>query len=140
MREFRGSVTFLVFLYSFLTVLTLGSLALFALGLSGFPMGWAVWAMPLLLVLLLRVWWVYLKLPFLISVQDDNTLEFKSFLRVINLAPRDIVAIRERYLLPGFFMIRHSSGKLLLTTQMTDIPELIALVKKENPSVQVSRL
>ncbi|GEM_PF-6467325 len=138
MQEFRASATFLVFLYSFLTFLTLGSLAVFALGLSGSPVGWAVWLLPLLLLFLARFWWVYLKIPFIISVQDDHTLEFKSFLRVVNLAPRDIVGIREKLLLPGFFAIRHTTGKLLLTTQMTDIPELIALIKRENPAVKVS--
>jgi len=138
MQEFRASATFLVFLYSFLTFLTLGSLAVFALGLSGSPVGWVVWLLPLLLLLLARLWWVYLKIPFIISVQDDHTLEFKSFLRVVNLAPRDIVGIRERLLLPGFLEIRHTRGKLLLTTQMTDIPELVAWIKQENPGVQVS--
>lgn len=138
MKEFRGSVTFLVFLYSFLTFLTLGCLAVFALGITGSPVGWGVWVMPPVLVLLAWVWWVYLKLPFIISFQDDHTLEFKSFLRVVNLAPQDIVAIRERYLLPGFFQIRHTTGKLVLTTQMTDIPELLALIKKENPAVKVA--
>lgn len=138
MREFRASATFLVSLYSFLTFLTLGVLAVFALGLAGSPVGRAFWLLLLALVLLSRAWWVYLKIPFIISVQEDNTLEFKSFLRVDNLAPRDIVAIREKLLLPGFFKIRHTGGKLLLTTQMTDIPELIGLIKKENPAVMVS--
>jgi len=137
MREFRGSVTFLVFLYSFLAFLTLGCLAILALGLSGFRMGWAVWLMPLGLLLLARAWWVYLKLPFIITFHDDHTLEFKSFLQVVHLSPQDIVAVREG-LIPGFFQIRHRAGKLVLTTQMTDIPELIGLIQRENPAVRVS--
>ncbi len=138
MTEFRASATFLVFLYSFLAFLTLGVLAIFALGLAGSPVGRAFWPLLLALALLARAWWVYLKIPFIITVQDDNTLEFKSFLRVVNLAPQDIVAIREKYLFPGFFQIRHTAGKLVLTTQMTDLPELIVLIKRENPAVQVS--
>lgn len=138
MQEFRASATFLVFLYSFLTFLTLGSLAVFALAITGSAMGWAGWLLPLVLLFLARFWWVYLKIPFIISVQDDHSLEFKSFLRVVNLFPGDIVAIQERLLLPGFFQIRHTAGKLLLTNQMTDVPELIALIKKENPAVKVS--
>jgi hypothetical protein len=138
MRQFRGSVTFLVFLYSFLTLLTLGGLAVFALGLTGSPVGRAVWLMPLVLLLLAWAWRVYLKIPFIISVQDGQTLEFKSFLQVVTLSPQDIVGIREGFLLPGFFEIRHTTGKLLLTTQMTDLPELMALIKKENPAVEVS--
>lgn len=138
MREFRGSVTFLVLLYSFLTFLTLVGLGVFALGIVGSLAAWVVWLTPVVLVLLAWAWWVYLKIPFIITVQNDKSLEFKSFLRVINLAPRDITAIREGFLLPGFFQIRHGTGKLLLTTQMTHIPELIALIKKENPAVKVS--
>jgi hypothetical protein len=138
MTEFRASATFLVFLYSFLAFLTLGVLAVFALGLAGSPVGRAFWPLLLALALLARAWWVYLKIPFIITVQDDNTLEFKSFLRVVNLAPQDIVDIREKYLFPGFLQIKHTTGKLVLTTQMTDLPELIVFIKRENPAVQVS--
>jgi hypothetical protein len=137
MREFRASAAFLVFLYTLLTFLTLGGLAVFMLGITGSPVSRAVWLLPLGLVILAWVWWVYLRIPFLISFQDDHTLEFKSLIRVVNLSPQDIVAIQERLLIPGFFQITHATGKLVLTTQMTEIPELIALIKQENPLVQV---
>jgi hypothetical protein len=138
MREFRASATFLVFLYAFLAFLTLGGLAIFVLGITRTPMNLAVWVIPPILLILAWLWWVYLKIPFIISFQDDHTLEFKSLVQEVILSPQDIVAIRERCLIPGFFQVTHRAGKLRLTTQMTDIPGLIALIKEENPAVHIS--
>jgi hypothetical protein len=138
MKEFRASATFLVFLYALLAFLTLGGLALFMLGITRTPVNLAVWFIPPILVILVWLWWVYLRIPFIISLQDDHTLEFKSLVQEVILSPQDIVAIRERCLIPGFLQITHSTGKLLLTTQMTDIPGLIALIKEENPAVHIS--
>ena len=138
MKEFRASATFLVFLYSLLAFLTLGGLAVFVLGITRTPVGRTVWFIPPGLVILAWLWWVYLKIPFIISFQDDHTLEFKSLVREVILYPQDIVAIRERCLIPGFLQITHSTGKMMLTTQMTDIPGLIALIKEENPAVHIS--
>ena len=136
MKEYRASATFLVFLYALLAFLTLGGLALFMLGITRAPVNWAVWFIPPILVILAWLWWVYLKIPFIISFQDDHSLEFKSLLQEVILSPQDILAIRG--LIPGFLQITHSTGKLRLTTQMTDIPGLLALIKEENPAVDIS--
>lgn len=138
MREFRASATFLVFLYALLSFLSLVGLAVFMLGITGTPVGPAFWFIPPGLVILVWLWWVYLRIPFIISFQDDHTLEFKSLFRVVTLSPQDIVAIRERCWVPGFLLVTHTTGKLMLTTQMTDTSGLIALIKEENPAVQVS--
>lgn len=138
MKEFRASATFLVFLYALLAFLTLGGLAVFMLGITRTPINRAAWVIPPALVLLAWLWWVYLKIPFIISFQDDHTLEFKSLVQEVILSPQDIVAIRERCLIPGFFQVTHSTGKLMLTNRMTDIPGLIALIKEENPAVRIS--
>lgn len=138
MKVYPASATFLVFLYSLLTFLTLGGLAVFVLGVTGTPVNPAVWLLPVGLVILAWAWSVYLKIPFKIYFQDDHTLEFKSFFRVVTLSPQDIVTIRGRSWVPGFLQVRHSRGQLLLTTHMRGIQELIALIKEENPTVQVT--
>ncbi|MEJ2226218.1 MAG: hypothetical protein P8X49_13895 [Syntrophobacterales bacterium] len=138
MKEFRASATFLVFLYALLAFLTLGGLGVFVLGITGTPVGWEVWFILPGLVIMAWLWWVYLRIPFIISFQDDHTLEFKSLVQEVILSPQDIVAIREGCLIPGFLQVTHSTGKLMLTTQMTDMPGLIALIKEENPGVDIS--
>ena len=138
MREFRASATFLVFLYAFLSFLTLGGLAVFVLGITRTPVGRGVWFIPPGLVILAWLWWVYLRIPFIISWQDDHTLEFKSLFRVVTLSLQDIVAIQERCWVPGFLQVTHTTGKLMLTTQMKGIEELITLIKENNPTIQVS--
>ena len=138
MRVYPASAAFLVFLYSLLTFLTLGGLAVFVLGVTGTPVNPAVWLLPVGLVILAGAWVVYLKIPFTIYFQEDHTLEFKSFVRVVTLSPQDIVAIRGRSWFPGFLQVTHAKGKLVLTTQMRGMQELIALIKEENPAVQVT--
>jgi hypothetical protein len=138
MREFRASAGFLVFLYSLLTFLTLGGLAVFMLGVTGARYGLAVWLLLPGLVLLGWLWSVYLHIPFIIAHQEDNTLEFKSFFRVITLSPGNISTVRRFLGMPWFLEIRHRAGKLVLTTFMTDMPELMALIQGENPAAEVS--
>jgi len=138
MREYRASAGFLVFPYSLITFLTLGGLAVFMLGITATPVRPVVWFLPLGLGLLAWVWSVYLHIPFIITYRDDRTLELKSFFRVVILSPGDIVALRSMLGMPWFLQVRHTTGKLVLTTKMTDMPELIALIQRENPAVQVS--
>lgn len=138
MKEFRASAVFLVFLYSLLTFLTLGGLAVFVLGVTGPRYGLAVWLLLPGIVLLAWVWSVYLNIPFIILYRKDNTLEFKSFFRVVTLSPGNIKAVRSMWGLPWFVEIRHSAGRLVLTNRMTDMPELINLMQRENPAAEVS--
>ncbi len=138
MKEFRASAGFLVFLYSLLTFLTLGGLAVFVLGVTGPRYGLAVLLVLPGLVLLGWLWSVYLHIPFIILCQEDNALEFKSFFRVVTLSPGDITAIRGFWGMPWFVEIRHPSGRLVLTNRMTDMPELLNLIQRENPAAQVS--
>ena len=140
MKEFRASAGFLVFLYSSLTSFTLGGLAvlMFNLGVAGAAMNLAVWLPLLVLALLGWAWSVYLHIPFIIVYQEDQGLEFKSFFRVVTLLPGDIKAIRSMWGLPWFLEIRHGTGKLVLTRRMTDMPELINLMQRDNPAAEVS--
>jgi hypothetical protein len=140
MREFRASAGFLVFLYSSLTAFTLGGLAvlMFNLGVAGAAMNLAVWLPLLGLALLGWAWSVYLHIPFIIVYQEDQGLEFKSFFRVVTLFPGDIKAIRRCPGMPWFLQVRHIAGKFVLTRFMTDMPELIALIKRDNPAAEVS--
>ncbi len=112
MKEFRASVGFLIFLYSTLTFLTLGGFAVFMfnLGVSGAILNLSVWLPLLGLGLLGWAWSVYLHIPFIILYQEDHTLEFKSFFRVITLSPGDITAVRSWPGMPWFLRVRHAGG------------------------------
>lgn len=140
MKDFRASAGFLVFLYSALTLFTLGAFAvlMFNLGISGAAMKLSVWLPLLALGLLGWAWSVYLHIPFIIVYQEDRTLEFKSFFRVVTLLPGDIKAIRSWPGMPWFLRVTHVGGKLVLTRGMTDMPELIALMQRDNPAAEVS--
>ncbi len=138
MREFRASAVFLVTLYSLLTLLTLGGLGVFMLGVTSTPRRPAVWLLPGGLALLAWAWSVYLHLPFLIVYREDQTFECRSLFRLHILSPGDIRSVRRMPVLPWFLQVRHAAGKLVLTTLMTDISDLIALIRRENPAAEVS--
>jgi hypothetical protein len=108
------------------------------LGVTGARYGLAVWLLLPGIALLGWVWSVYLNIPFIIAYREDNTLEFKSFFRVVTLSPGDITAVRSWPAMPWFLEIRHGTGKLVLTRGMTDMPELINLMQRDNPAAEVS--
>lgn len=136
MRVYRASPAPLVFFYSLLTILTLGGLAVLVLGVTRTPVVPTAWLLLVWLGILAWLWYVYLRIPYKIYLRDDQSIEFRSFVRLVILSPQDIVTIQK--LLLTFLKVKHTRGSLVLITQMTDIRELIAFIQKGNPAVQVS--
>lgn len=136
MRVYRASPAPLVFFYSLLTILTLGGLAVLVLGVTRTPVVTTAWLLLVWLGLLAWLWYIYLRIPYKIYLRDDQSIEFRSFIRLVILSPQDIVTIQKLPL--TFLKVKHTRGSLVLITQMTDIHELIAVIQEGNPAVQVS--
>jgi len=89
------------------------------------------------LAILLWIWYVYLKIPFEITLRDDNLLEFKSVIKTTVVAPWDLVSIKGAPLSLGFINVKHRGGTIRLICQMTGLYELIYTVKSLNPEVEI---
>jgi hypothetical protein len=87
--------------------------------------------------IVLWIGYVYLRIPFEITLKDDNLLEFKSVLKTTAVAPGDIVAIKGTPLSLGFINVKHRGGTIRLICQMTGLYELIYTVKSLNPAVEI---
>lgn len=138
MQIYRVSSSLLGFIYTLLTVMTLGGAAVFILGVALTAGGPPAWFMFLWLGMLAWVWYAYLSVPYRIVVRDDHSLEFQSLLGCTTLNPHDLVSIRGVFLSPGFIKVKHTRGTLLLMGQMTGLHELIAHIREANPEVAVS--
>jgi hypothetical protein len=83
------------------------------------------------------IWYVYLRIPFEITLRDDNLLKFKSVLKTTVVAPGDLVSIKGAPLSLGFINVKHTGGTIRLICQMTGLYELIYTVKSMNPAVEI---
>ena len=87
--------------------------------------------------IVLWIWYVYLKIPFEITLRDDNLLQFKSVIKTTVVAPGDIVSIKGTPLSLGFINVRHPGGTIRLLCQITGLYELIHTVKSLNPAMEI---
>jgi hypothetical protein len=138
MKVYTLTKPVLIFVWGILIFLAAGGifLALRVAAPSGAPPE-ARWLILVWLGFLLWIGYFYLKIPFKISLGDDNLLEFKSVVRTTVVAPRDIVSIKAMPLSLGFINVKHRGGKLRLMCQITGLYELIYTVKTLNPEVEI---
>jgi len=87
--------------------------------------------------IVLWICYVYLRIPFEITLRDDNLLEFKSVIKTTLVAPGDLVSIKDAPLSLGFINVKHTGGTIRLLCQITGLYELIYTLKTLNPAVEI---
>jgi hypothetical protein len=138
MKVYKLARSIVVMMWVFLTVLAaVGAfLVVRVLGWTASP------ALPqgvvfIWLGLLAWIWYSYLRIPYAITLRDDQVLEFRSFLKRTLVAPGDLLSIKAVPLSLGFINIRHKGGKIRLINQITGLYELICTVKSLNPNIEI---
>ena len=87
--------------------------------------------------IMLFVAYFYLRLPFRITIRDDNQIEFRSLLKKLTLPPGQIISVKAKSYMIGFIDIKHSKGTVHLLNQMDGFHDLIATLKSLNPRVEI---
>ncbi len=90
----------------------------------------------LMLLVLAHMWYTYLQIPHTITWGVNGTIEFKSALKTVMLAPHEITAIApEGYW--GFLVIRSPHRKVLLVNRFDGFHEFLTQLKAANPTVEL---
>jgi hypothetical protein len=129
----RATMVFIIAGLGFMTLLgtvaTISQMGDSSMGMLGksFPLLW--------LFVMGWVWWGYLKIPFEIKIQEDNSIEFHSVLNRIVLSPDKIRCIHGHPLSWGFIKIIHSGGSIQLINQMNNFHDFIQTLRSSNPLI-----
>jgi hypothetical protein len=138
-ESYKLSKAFLFFTLGALLLVSLISVYVFAGGWGRLQTR-APLPTPLLLLwcgFLVAIWFYCLRFPWEIRFLDDDTLEFRRFLRTTVIPIREITSIKTMFLRPGYLKIKYTGGTVWLVAQMTGLYELIYLVKLHNPAVEI---
>ena len=90
-----------------------------------------------MLVVALFVAYMWLRIPFEITVRDDSVIEFRSLLRRVAISPVEIKFVRAKPYALGFIDVVHSRGTVHLLSQMDGFHDFMTTLKTLNPSVQI---
>lgn len=77
----------------------------------------------------------YSRIPYAITLMDDNSLEFRSRLRRTRVPVNEIISIKA--LSQGWIKIKHRRGSIRINNQITGFHELICRIKNLNPEVEI---
>jgi len=94
-------------------------------------------AFLVMLVVALFTAYMWLRIPFEITVRDDNIMEFRSVLRRVTISPVEIKSVRAKRYALGFIDVRHSGGTVNLLSQMDGFHEFVSTLKSLNPSIEI---
>ncbi len=94
-------------------------------------------AFLVMLVVALFTAYMWLRIPFEITVRDDNIMEFRSVLRRVAISPVEIKSVRAKRYALGFIDVRHSGGTINLLSQMDEFHEFVSTLKSLNPSIEI---
>ena len=75
-------------------------------------------------------------MPYLITIRSDGTIQFKSFLKEIDIRPEDIQAIVENTYYREVAVLS-SKGRIAIPIGMSHIVDFIDTVKQLNPNITV---
>ncbi len=89
------------------------------------------------LVVLVWVWYAFLRIPFEIRVLDDNNIEFKSLLKRTTISPMEIKSLKAWSISIGFLRLKHSKGTIHLLNQIDDFHEFVSFIKASNPNIEI---
>ncbi len=81
------------------------------------------------------IWYRVLTMPNRIQVFADGRIRFVSLLRRIEVWPRDVESITPTSGQIGFFVLKHTAGKILLIGQFEGFHEFLSDLKAANPGV-----
>jgi hypothetical protein len=94
------------------------------------------WLGPILLV----VSWAFLRSPTTVSIDEAGLACFKALLKTTTIPADDIQEIRPFFLARGLFVIRHTSGNILLLLPIRNILGFFERLHAANPSLVVGVL
>lgn len=130
----------LLFLYLFmLAAFTIGFAVAIAVGAMGKfgPDGPPPWIFVLPLSAMLWSAYYWLRFPYEITLNGDNSIEFRSLLRRTVVLPLDIRSICAKSYSLGFVDIAHAQGTIHLLNQIDGFHDLVYSIKSLNPDVIV---
>lgn len=138
MKVYKLSWPNLIFISLILGVLALIGLSILINGIfRGEAPGLLKGFFVLWLGLLAWILYAFLRIPFTITLKDDNSLELTSVLQKTIISPQDIISIKGAPWSLGFIDLKHRGGTVKLISRMTGFYELIATVKALNPAIEV---
>ncbi|SRR6266481_2972846 len=94
-------------------------------------------AFLVMLVVALFTAYMWLRIPFEITVRDDSVIEFRNVFRRVAISPAEIKSVRAKSYALGFIDVVHSGGTVHLLSQMDGFHDFITTLKTLNPSVQI---
>ena len=108
--------------------------------LCGIFLIWAFEATPFSIVFAVLgsgfAWWRSGYVPLLITIRSDGYIQFKSFLKEIEIRPEDIRAIVENTYYREIAVLCRS-GRIAIPMSMPNILDFIETVKQHNPAITV---
>ena len=108
--------------------------------LCGIFLIWAFEATPFSIVFALLAsgfaWWRSGYVPLLITIRSDGYIQFKSFLKEIEIRPEDIRAIIENTYYREVAVLS-GKGRIAIPIGMPNIMDFIDTVKQLNPNISV---
>ena len=81
--------------------------------------------------------YMWLRIPFEITVRDDSNIEFRSLFRRTVVSPREIKSVRAKRYSIGLVDVAHERGTVHLLNQMDGFHDFIATLKSNNPAVEI---
>jgi hypothetical protein len=108
-----------------------------------FPVPW--WALVVAWGAVAWLAYEMLKIPFEITLADEDNLEFRGALRRTHLRSGEIESIKVLPIDAGFFMwgesveFKHSRGAIFFDQSIGKMDELIGMLKSLNPTIDVRR-
>lgn len=82
-------------------------------------------------------WHFILTLPTLIEVTAAGEIMFISRLRRTSLSPQDIQSIKPVSNQFGFFMVRHTRGKITILAHFDGFHRFLSELEKDNPALEL---
>lgn len=79
--------------------------------------------------------YMWVRFPYLITVQEDGTIQFRSIFRTTTISPLEIKSIQAKPYTLGFIDIAHQRGSVHLLSQFDGLHELLTTLKTINPSM-----
>lgn len=139
MKTYKLSKSIVIFIFSILGFMTLfGCLIFIDQIVKSYSSGQAeTWFLILWLCTLGWIWYAYLRIPFEIKVQSNNSIEFHSFLKRTVLSAHEIKSIKAVPLSIGFIDIRHTRGTIHLINQIDGFHDFISTVRSINPAIEI---
>jgi hypothetical protein len=82
-------------------------------------------------------WYKVLTIPYQIDVVADGRATFVSLVRRVQVSPREIQSIKPQGNQLGFFVLKHSGGRLRLIGQFDGFHEFLSALKAANPGIEL---